>query len=276
MVISATDWKKLLTSAASRAQEACQSVGAGRERGRHVGTGAAGDETLVADRETERVIMDSLLPAGDVRVLSEEAGRAGPKGARFLAIVDPLDGSSNFSRGIPFYCTSICVVDGPRLRDARYAVVRNLVNGDVYYSERGTGSFKNGRRLHPSAKTELPDSVAAVDMSKAKPEVIEALGPLSSKVGRQVHFGANALEMCMVADGEVDSFVDIRSRMRVTDVAGAYLIAKEAGAAVTSETGGELDPALDLKARINVVAACGADLHGKILRELRPFTGRRL
>lgn len=269
-----TDWRKLLSSAALGAQAACESVGQGAERGRHVGVGAAGDETLVADREAEHAILDVLLSQGDVRVLSEEAGERGPRGSKFLAIVDPLDGSSNFSRGIPFYCASICLIEGGRLRNAMCALVRNLVNGDVYYAERGGGAFKNGTKLSPSTKKELSDSVAAVDLSKAKPEVIEALGPLSSKVGRQVHFGANALEMCMVADGELDCFVDLRNRMRITDVAGAYLIGKEAGIAITSETGEELDPRLELTERLKVVASANSSLHQRVLAELSPFRGR--
>ncbi len=270
-----TDWEKLLTSASSEVQKVCESVRSRGERDQKVGVGAAGDETLVADREAEKVIVDSLLAVDGVRVLSEEAGEVGPKSSGLLAIVDPVDGSSNFSRGIPFYCTSICLVEGAGLRGAKFALVRNLVSGDVYYAEKGKGAFKNGRRLRPSTKTELSESIAAVDVSKAKPAVIEALGPLSSKLARQVHFGANALEICMVADGEVDSFVDLRGRMRVTDVAGAYLIAKEAGAVITSEKGTELDPALDLRSRLSVVASANAVLHQRILKELGPIRERR-
>lgn len=270
-----TDWKELLTSAASRVQEACESVESGGQRDRKIGIGAAGDETLVADSEAERVILDALASVGGVRILSEEAGERGPPSSRLLAIVDPLDGSSNFSRGIPFYCTSICIVEGPRLSDAKFAVVRNLVSGDVYYAEKGAGALKNGRRLRPSPRTELSHSVVAVDLSKAGLEVIEGLGPLASKLARQVHFGANALEICMVADGEVDAFVDLRNRMRITDLAGSYLIGKEAGIKITSETGEELDPPLNLEARLGVVASANATLHQRILGELASFTRRR-
>lgn len=269
-----TDWEGILSAAASKAQEACESVRAAGKSGMRVGRGAAGDDTLAADREAERVIVDSLLPVGDVRILSEEAGEVGPLASKYLAVVDPLDGSSNFSRGIPFYCTSVCVVEGRRLGEARYALVRNLVNGDVYYAEKGGGASKNGERLRPSARTELSDCIAAVDQSKAGPEVINALGPLTSKVARQVHFGANALEICMVADGEVDSFVDLRGRMRVTDLAGGHLIGKEAGIAITTELGMELDPPLDLKSRLAIVASGNRVLHQKVLDQLGPSRGR--
>lgn len=271
-----TDWERVLTDVTAEVQRVCDSVRAKGEIDRRVGVGAAGDETLLADRDAENVIVESLLSIDGVRVLSEEAGGRGPKTSKLLAIVDPLDGSSNFSRGIPFYCTSICVVEGQRLSEARCAVVRNLVNGDVYYAEKGRGAFKNGARLRPSTRGELSESVAAVDLSKAQLKVIEALVPLSAKLGRQVHFGANALEMCMVADGELDVFVDLRNKMRITDVAGAHLIGREAGVTITSEAGEGLDPRLDLAARLKVVAASNPALHQKVLAELRPFRERRL
>jgi myo-inositol-1(or 4)-monophosphatase len=271
-----TDWKKILSVAASEAQRACEVAIEGGDRARHVGIGAAGDRTLVADREAERAIVDILLQQDDTRVLSEEAGERGPKQAGRLAIVDPLDGSSNFSRGIPFYCTSICIVEGANIRNAYAAIVRNLVTGDVYYAERGKGASKNGAKMRPSATSELTDCVAAIDLSKASIQVIERMGKLSSKVGRQVHFGANALEMCMAADGQVDTFVDLRGKMRITDAAGSYLIGKEAGITITSEAGGEIDPPLDLSARMNVVATSNRVLHSKVLAELSSFTERRL
>lgn len=236
-------------------------------RARVVGTGASGDVTLVADRDAEREVVKVLSSAGALRILSEEAGELGEGGSRYVAVVDPLDGSSNFSRGIPFYCTSICVVEGRSLRDAKYALVRNLVNGDVYYAERGRGARKNGETIGPSSAKELSDSVLAIDVSKATLETVRGLSPLISKVRRQVHFGANALELCFVAEGVVDAFVDLRNRMRVTDLAGAYLIATEAGAVVTSETGGELDTSLDLGQRVNCVAAANSSLQGRLIAE---------
>lgn len=269
------DWRSLLESAASRAQLACESVRDGGERDTRVGVGAAGDETLVADREAERAIIETLQSVGRIRVLSEEAGEVGPSSSKLLAIIDPLDGSSNYSRGIPFYCTSICLVEGRGLSEARYALVRNLVTGASYYAEKGAGAFKNGKRLRSSGETKLSESIAAVDLSKASPETIAMLGPLTARVSRQVHYGANALELCMVADGEVDSFVDLRNKMRITDLAGAYLVVKEAGALITSETGEELHPQLNLRSRMSMVAAANPVLHRQILEVLGVLRGRK-
>lgn len=270
-----TDWEGLLTGTTAQVQKVCASVGASADRARGLGTGAAGDETLVGDREAERVILEALQSVESLRVLSEEAGEVGPKAARYVAVVDPLDGSSNFSRAIPFYCTSICIIEGKRLKESRWALVRNLVNGDVYYAERQAGAFKNGKRMHPSQVGEIAAAVAAVDLSKAKADAIHGLEPLLSRLRRHVHFGANALEICMAAEGAIDAFVDVRSRMRITDVAGAYLIAKEAGALITTQTGEELDPPIDLNGELQVVASGNRRLHEGLLRELAGFRGRR-
>jgi len=271
-----TDWEKLLTEATALVQERCASVGADAERARILGRGASGDETLLADKEAERLIIESLGSARDLRIVSEEAGEVGPKASRYVAVVDPLDGSSNFSRAIPFYCSSICIIDGSRLREARWALVRNLVNGDVYYAEKMAGAFRNGKRMYPSQVGELAAAVAAVDLSRAEAKAIKGLEPLLSKLRRVVHLGANALEICMVADGAIDCFVDARSQMRITDIAGAYLIAREAGAPVTTERGEEIDPPLDLGGRLRAVASGNRKLHEGLLKELAGLRGRRL
>jgi myo-inositol-1(or 4)-monophosphatase len=258
-----TDWQRLLTEASQRAMRVVRETGS-RDRARALGRGASGDKTLVADRRAEDVLLRSLESVGDLGVLSEERGRVGRQDARYLAVLDPLDGSSNFSRGIPFYCTSIGVLEGRRLRDARYALVRDLVHGDVFYAERGRGAWKNGKRISVSRVKDVSEAIVGIDISMSSSHVIERLGPLLAAAYRQVHLGANALELCMVAEGRVDAFVDIRGRMRITDLAAAYLIALEAGARVTGMHGEELDPAVDLGSRFSYVAA-GKKLHEEIL-----------
>ena len=266
-----TDWQPVLMDASRRVQKVADAAFRGRKRSRILGTGASGDKTLFVDRRAETEIIDTLSNADDIRILSEEKGEAGPKDARYLAVLDPIDGSSNFSRGIPFYCTSICIIDGRSFRDSRYALVRNLVNGDVYYAELGRGATKNGRRIRTSRVAKLPDAIGGVDISRTTPEVVEGLAPLLAALKRQVHFGANALELCLVADGVIDTFVDVRGKMRVTDLAAAYLVAREAGAFVTTASGEELNPPLKLTARFDYVASANAGLHSELLSRLGAF-----
>ena len=117
------DWKQILLEATERAQRVVSDASRGPERGRIVGTGASGDKTLVADRDAERVILDRLSEVPRLRILSEEKGSVGKRDADYIAIVDPLDGSSNFQRGIPFYCVSIGIVEGSTMTDVKYSLV---------------------------------------------------------------------------------------------------------------------------------------------------------
>jgi myo-inositol-1(or 4)-monophosphatase len=90
-----------------------------------------------------------------------------------------------------------------------------------------------------------------------------------AKIKRQVHLGANALELCLLAEGKLEATIDARQMIRVTDVAGGYLISKEAGAIMTTPQGMELAPAFDLKARFSYVASANASIHGQIMETLR-------
>jgi myo-inositol-1(or 4)-monophosphatase len=262
------DWEKILLGATERVQKAVARVDSQGDRSSELGRGASGDITLVADSEAEKELVSALSEAASVRVLTEEAGEVGVKGADLTAILDPVDGSSNFSRGIPFYCTSVAIADGAGLETLRWAAVRNLVTGDVYYAERGRGATKNGRQIRTSGVRELKHAIAAVDVSRAGVPVVHRLAPLIAALKREVHMGANALELCLVAEGATDAFVDIRGSMRIVDFAAAYLISLEAGAVVTSPEGGRLDLALDLRSRFSYVASANQELHREVLAKL--------
>ena len=234
-------------------------------RGETVGVGAAGDHTILADKEAEDEILTALEPHG-VRVLSEEAGMTGNPRGELLAVVDPLDGSSNFERGVPFYCTSVAIVDGVSLKDVTLGIIRDLVRGDVYLARRGKGATKNGKRIRTSTVTKAGDAVVGIDISRGSPQLVSSLARLASGVKRQTHYGANALELCYVADGRLDAFVDFRGKMRITDFAAAYLVAREAGAELTDERGGPIKAHFDLDHRFSFVASANASLHREIMR----------
>ncbi len=258
------EWEKLLLSATERVRGRVAPLSRKGGRGRTVGQGASGDRTIYADKAAEDVILKALSRA-EVRVLSEEAGLVGGKGTATLAIVDPLDGSSNFERGIPFYCTSVAIAEGDSLDSVAVGVVRDLVTGDVYSAVRGRGARKNGREIGTSRETELSKAVVGIDLSRGGRGNAERLAPLVGAVKRQIHLGANALELCYMAEGRSDAFVDVRGRIRITDLAAAYLIAAEAGAVITGTDGRKLDATFDLSHRLSFVASANENLHKQIL-----------
>ncbi len=233
-----------------------------------LGMGAGGDRTMVVDKETEDAVLEVFEGVGDSRLVTEERGELGPRSARWSVVIDPIDGSSNFERRVPFYCTSIAVAEGQRLGDVKYGLVRNLVSGETYYAERGEGATINGRAISTSHARKVQDAVMTIDMCRSTARDIQRVTQLISSAKRQAHFGANALELCLVAEGKLDGFVDIRGRMRITDFAAGYLIAKEAGALVTNLEGGTLNPRINLAERFRVVAAANGTLHRAILKLL--------
>lgn len=254
-----------IVEATERVQLVASAIALSSDRGRYVGVGASGDRTLYADKAAEDELIRALLPIGNVKVLSEEAGPKGDRMAPTTAILDPLDGSSNYGRGLPFYCTSVALATGAGLDGVFLGVVRNLVNGDVYAARRGKGATKNGRRIAPSRVKDPGESVVDVDLSGGSSTLVRSLVPLLSGVKRQVHQGANALELCLLAEGKIDGFVDLREKMRVTDFAAGYLIASEAGCVMTGGQGEELRVRFDLKDRFSYVAAGSRELHRGLL-----------
>ena len=169
---------------------------------------------LVADE-----IVLAALAAADLSVLSEESGltiRAG----RPLVIVDPLDGSTNASHGVPWFATSLCLADDDGLA---VALVRNLVSGVTYTAARGEGAWRDGVRIHASGCETLSD--AFVGLSGMPPH---HLGWRQFRA-----FGASALDLCLVASGVLDGFIDCSVDAHgVWDYAAATLICAEAGAHV--------------------------------------------
>ncbi len=169
----------------------------------------------------------AVLDAAGLGWLSEESGIA--HGDReVVVIVDPVDGSTNASRGIPWYATSLCAVDadGPRA-----AVVANQASGRRYRATRGGGATVDGETLQPSGATEL--SRAVIGLSGYPPRY------LGWKQFRAL--GAAALDLCAVAEGVFDGYVDCSPSAHGSwDYAGGLLVCVEAGVPVVDAFDREL------------------------------------
>jgi len=169
---------------------------------------------LVADE----IVLAAVADAG-YGVLSEESGLSVREG-RPLVIVDPLDGSTNASRGIPWYATSLCLADDDGLV---VGLVRNQANGVTYRAVRGEGAWRDEGHIHASDCEDLAD--AFVGLSGIPPSRLD---------WRQFRaLGASALDLCLVASGVFDGFIDCSVDAHgVWDYAAATLICAEAGATV--------------------------------------------
>lgn len=240
----------------------------------NLGIGAGGDPLSQVDLKAESAIIDVLRENGvSFTLVSEESGIAeyGSTPNECYVTIDPIDGSTNLMRGIPFYATSIAVSTRPTLSTIHSALVTDLFHYVTYTSQKEKGALRNGEKMFPSQVQRLEEAVIGVDLNTYRVEAVASrLTALIKETKHIRHFGANALELCYVADGTTDAFVDIRGKLRTTDIAAASLILKEAGAEMTTPEGKPLDVKLDPKQRVSFIAAANRRMHGAVLELIRP------
>lgn len=161
----------------------------------------------------------AMLDDAGFGVLSEESGLTSAD-RDILVVVDPIDGSTNASAGLPWYATSLCAVD----RDGPLAsLVVNQATGDAWHAVRDEGAFKNGASIAPSKVAAIGDAFVAIS------------GLPAHHLGwRQFRcYGAAALDICAVADGTFDGFADLSVDAHGSwDYLGALLICREAGGSI--------------------------------------------
>jgi myo-inositol-1(or 4)-monophosphatase len=251
---------ELCNDAAEAIHDAVSGLVGKPESGVTLRIGADGTPTEKIDEVAENAALSVLEADGrSMRLVSEELGEKviGSK-PEFTFVLDPIDGTFNAVNNIPFFCVPIAIGSSD-LSDIKYGYVRNLVNGDIYTAQKGKGAFLNNRRIHASSLSEL--SLLSVISYSHRPH---AVAINNHNVRRVRVFGCAALELCYIASGIFDAFFDMRSMLRVTDIAASKLIVEEAGGRVTDGKGKPLSTPLDVKQRVNMVASNGA-VHDKLL-----------
>jgi myo-inositol-1(or 4)-monophosphatase len=264
------DWQQILTECKQSIQAAVKPcLITIRDPQPNLGRGAGGDLMKPVDLAAENAIVETMQAHGvSFTLISEESGikeyGANPKGCYLC--VDPIDGTTNLTHGLPFYCSSIAVANKPELGAVYAAAVIDLVHNEFFYAAEGKGAYRDGARIHTSTTQSLDEAVIGLDLNayKAKLDMgIAAALIENSKHTR--HFGANALEVSHVAAGLTDAFVDLRNKIRTTDVAAGFLIAKEAGATITGPDNKPINVQLDPRQTLNFVASANKELHKQIL-----------
>jgi myo-inositol-1(or 4)-monophosphatase len=235
----------------------------------NLGIGAGGDEIKQVDITAENAIINTIRQHRvSFTLISEESGikEYGENPTQNYVTADPIDGSTNLTRGIPFYATSIAVSTEPTLNTIHTALVADLHHGTTYTAEKGKGAKRNNKTIKPSKTTAIEKAVIGLDLNTYKvKEIIPQITALTEKTKHIRHLGANALELCYVADGKTDAFIDIRGKLRTTDMAAAHLIIKEAGATITTPEGKPLNAKLDPKQTVAFIASANQKIHKTIL-----------
>lgn len=212
----------------------------------------------VSDLMADKAVMEALGSSG-YGILSEESGFREPLvDSAPVVVVDPLDGSTNASRGLPWFATSLCAVDevGPWV-----AVVADLVSGVRFDAVRGAGARRDGALIRRETAPPLEEAIIG----------LSGLPPRNLGWAQFRSLGAVALDLCAVADGRLDGYVDCSDDAHgVWDYLGAFLICSEAGVEVMDAQERELCT-LDPEARRTPTAGAGPALTEALLKARQSF-----
>ena len=234
-----------------------------------LGKGAGGDSIKLVDLAAEKAIVETLQKHDlSFTLISEESGIKNfyNNSPHFYITIDPIDGTTNLVHGIPFYCSSIAISKKPILSDVSVGMVIDLFHDLTYFAQKDMGAYCNGKKIFSSHCESLKDAIVGLDINTEKNGTfIPRISNLIKKFRHIRHFGANALELCYVADGKTDAFVDIRGKLRTTDMAAGYLIVKESGGFLTDIENSPLETKLDPKTKVNFIASGNIEIHKKIL-----------
>lgn len=218
--------------------------------GTNIGIGADGTPTKYIDKIAEDVAVQTMKKSKiKVNLLSEEIGFL-DFGGKYTFVLDPIDGTRNAYRGIPFYSISLAI-GKKTLKDVEYGIVKNIPTGDAFIAEKNHGAFLNNVQI---SVTEVPpqEILSSLVLGRnSDPSTV-----LLSKQNYVRSLGSASLEMCMVATGALDLYYVGREFMRIVDIAASTLVVREAGGIVKNIYGEDLEMNISLDDRTSVVAAC--------------------
>ena len=263
------DWLGLCRRATAGVRTALEAYPSPAERARTTGRGEGGDLALAIDRAAEDAIFVELEALGlALTAVSEERGHVAVNGGGPVhVVIDPIDGSLNAKRRLPFHCLSIAVASGPTMEEVEFGYIAELAggagastetSGGEWWAKRGEGAFADGARLSVSERPEDARDFEVLAIESADPRIVAAQAEALAATGahRLRALGAIALSLCLVAGGRADAMVSL-APCRSVDAAAGQLIVREAGGVVVfpdaQDEGGRTS--LDLSMRSRVLAA---------------------
>jgi myo-inositol-1(or 4)-monophosphatase len=250
-----TDWLATCRAAVADARAVLGDLAATSDREPVVGTGQGGDETTAVDAAVERAVVDRLDGTGaSFTLVSEELGerRFGGGGTEWV-VLDPIDGSLNAKRGIPFFSLSLAVADGATMRDVYFAYVYDFGTGEEWTAARGQGARLNGAELGAERPREAIE-ILSFEATRTS-FVADKAAAMVGLAHRIRIMGSLALSLCHLAAGRVDAVCSLKPA-RAVDIAAAQLLVRERGLAIELFEAPPFDAApLDVGARSRVVAA---------------------
>jgi myo-inositol-1(or 4)-monophosphatase len=252
-------WLRVAQDAGAAVSRALEGLPGRAEREPVVGPGVGGDDTTAVDAVAEEAVvgvLERVAAAGaSFTLVSEELGerRFGGSPDDLRVVVDPIDGSLNAKRGIPYFSLSIAVADGAAMGDVFFGYVLDFGTGEVWTAVRGEGARLGGRPLSgPGPKDEV--EILSMEATTTRRLAAKAAAVAGWAYRTRV-FGSLALSLCHLAAGRVDAVCSLKGA-RSVDIAAAQLLVREAGLCIElPEDGPFLEAPLDLEPRSRVVAA---------------------
>ena len=178
-------------------------------------------------------VIRSQYPDHDI--LSEESGQVPGGASDYCWIVDPLDGTTNYSRGNPCFSVSIAL---SHRQEVILGVVYDPLGGQLFRAQRGDNAYLNDRRIHVSAIERLIDAIVGLDWAhkqEMRSRITRWAAEVAPKVGTLRSIGSAALGLCSVAAGWSDAYFNLS--LKPWDVAAASVIIQEAGGTVSDLAG---------------------------------------
>jgi myo-inositol-1(or 4)-monophosphatase len=260
-----SEWLAVCRAAAEDVRGVLRDLPTRTEREPVVGDGVGGDETTAVDAAAEQVILERLRVIEGATIVSEEVGVLKGDGS-LRVVVDPIDGSLNAKRGIPFFSLSIAVAEGETMDDVVFGYVYDFGSGEEWTAERGGGTRLNGEPLgglRPKEEIEILSFEATLTSS-----VAEKAAEMVGLAYRLRIMGSLALSLCHLAAGRVDAVCSLKAA-RAVDIAAAQLLVTEQGLAIDLPEAPPFAQApLDVEGRSRVVAAATPEVAAKLFAAL--------
>ena len=251
-----TDWLAVCRAATADVRAALEELPTRVEREPVVRQGEGGDETTAIDQAAEDAIIARFRDL-DVTIVSEEVGRVG-SGAT-VVVIDPIDGSLNAKRGIPFFSVSIALADGERMGDVFLGYVYDFGTGEEWVGRRGEGATRNGE---PLGAVKPKDRIEILSFEATLSSLVAEMAPAVVDLAYRLRImGSLALSLCHLAAGRVDAVCSLKPA-RSVDIAAAQLLCREVGVALDLfDDPRAFDEAeLDLLGRSRIAGAGTVDL----------------